>query len=70
MLLMPLRFMESWKQVKTEKSIFFTLLLIVYTINALTNNPMSDPVLQLLFAIGLAYYLSQFELHEKKIKNA
>jgi len=70
MLFLPLRFMKNWRQLKNEKSIFFVLLLILYAINALTNNPMSDPVLQLLFAIGVAYYLSQFELHEKKIENA
>jgi len=70
MLFSPLRLMKNWKEVQTEKSIFFILLLILFSINALTNNPISDPVLQLLFGIGLAYYLSQFELHEKEIKNA
>jgi O-antigen ligase len=70
MLFSPLKFLKNWKDVKTEKSIFFILLLILFSINGLTNNPISDPVLQLLFGIGVAYYLSQFELHEKKIKNA
>lgn len=66
----PLRYLKSWKMVHTEKSTFFVLLLLVFTLNSLTNNPFSNPILQLLFAIGVAYYLSQFNLNEKKTRNA
>ena len=69
-LIAPLRYMKGWKLIHTEKSTFFVLLLLLFIINALTNNPFSNPVLQLLFAIGLAYYLSQFNLNEKKTRNA
>ena len=69
-LIAPLRYMKGWKLIHTEKSTFFVLLLLLFTINALTNNPFSNPVLQLLFAIGVAYYLSQFNLNEKKTRNA
>lgn len=70
MLFAPLRYLRNSSAMKSEKSRFFMLILIVYVINALTNNPLSDPVLQVLFAIASAYYLSQFDLNERKIEQA
>lgn len=70
MLIAPLRYLRNSSAMKSEKSRFFMLILIVYFVNALTNNPLSDPVLQVLFAIASAYYLSQFDLNERKIEQA
>lgn len=70
MLFAPLRYLRNSNVLNSEKSRFFILILIVYVINALTNNPLSDPVLQVLFAIAVANYLSQFDLYEKKIEQA
>ena len=51
---------------ESQKHIFFLFIIIIFGINALTNNPMSDPVLQLFFAISTGAFLSQFELNEEK----
>lgn len=70
MVFSPLVYRKNTQKRNSEKSMFFSTMLIVYSVNALTNNPLSDPVLQVLFAIGVAYYLSQFDLNEKKIEQA
>ena len=51
---------------KSPKNIFYLFIILIFGINALTNNPMSDPVLQLIFAVSTGAFLSQFELNEKK----
>ena len=51
---------------KSQKDIFYLFIILIFGINALTNNPISDPVLQLFFAISTGAFLSQFELYEKK----
>jgi len=50
---------------RSEISVFYLLLVVVFGMSALTNNPMSDPVIQLLFAVGTGAFLSQFDLNEK-----
>ena len=51
---------------KSPKNIFYLFIILIFGINALTNNPMSDPVLLLIFAVSTGAFLSQFELNEKK----
>lgn len=50
---------------KSTTSIMYVQLVILYGINALTNNPLSDPSLMVFFALGTGAFLSQFNLNEK-----
>lgn len=58
-------FFKKWYALKNEIHIFYVQIVILYGVNALTNNPLSDPVLLVFFALSTGMFLSQFALNEK-----
>ena len=53
---------------KSGRSLFYLQMVIIFFISAITNTPLSDQVLFIVFALGTGAFLSQFDLKDEKIK--